>query len=79
METIKLDYPVTVNNEKVTKLQLRRPTVLDMLAADEVQGSDAKKEIRMFCNLCEVAPEVIHALDIADYGKLQKAYQSFLS
>ena len=79
MEQVKLHYPVTVNGADVEALNLRRPTVRDMLAADKARGSDAEKEIRMFCNLCEVGPEVIESLDLADYARLQKAYQGFLS
>ncbi len=79
METITLKYPITVNNTAVSELTLRRPTVRDMLAADKMQGSDAEKEIRMFCNLCEVEPSVIETLDLADYNQLQQAYQGFLS
>ena len=79
MEHVKLEYPVRVNGTEVSGLNLRRPTVRDMLAADKARGSDAEKEIRMFCNLCEVEPDVIESLDLADYARLQKAYQNFLS
>ena len=79
MEKITLKYPVSINGSDVSELNLRRPTVRDMLAADKMQGSDAEKEIRMFCNLCEVEPAVIEMLDLADYTQLQQAYQGFLS
>ena len=79
MDTISLEYPVEMNGITVSELRLRRPTVRDMLAAEKAQGSDAEKEIRMFCNLCEVEPGVIESLDLSDYAKLQRAYQGFLS
>ena len=60
-------------------LTLRRPKVRDMLAADKASGSDAEKEVRVFANLCEVAPAVIEALDMADYQALQERYAGFLS
>ena len=79
MEHIQLQYPVKVNGLDIATLNLRRPRVRDMLAASKMKGSDAEKEIRMFCNLCEVEPEVIESLDLADYARLQQVYQSFLS
>lgn len=36
-------------------------------------------EIRLFANLCEVAPAVIEDLHMADYQRLQELYQSFLA
>ena len=51
----------------------------DMLAADSATGSDAKKEISMFSNLCEVEPAAIEGLDLKDYRKLQAVYSGFLS
>lgn len=79
MATIKLAYPVLVDGDTVNALQLRRPVVRDMLAADKAAGSEAEKEIRMFSNLCEVAPSVIESLDLADYTRLQETYKDFLS
>lgn len=79
METIKLTHPVEADGGTVSALQLRRPVVRDMLAADKAAGSEAEKEVRMFANLCEVAPGVIEALDLADYTTLQETYKGFLS
>ena len=63
----------------MSALQLRRPVVRDMLAADKAAGSEAKKEVRMFASLCEVTPGVIEALDLTDYMTLQETYRGFLS
>ena len=79
MATIKLAHPIEVDGGPVSALQLRRPRVRDMLAADKAAGSEAEKEIRMFSNLCEVAPSVIESLDLADYTRLQETYKDFLS
>ena len=49
-----------------------------MLAADKRAGSEAEKEVRMFAHLCEVAPGVIDALDLADYTTLRETYKGFL-
>ena len=79
MTTIKLKHPLTVEGAGVTELNLRRPKVRDVRAADKAGGSDAEREVRLFANLCEVTPSTIEEMDMADYLKLQKAYQDFLS
>ncbi|QSB03235.1 phage tail assembly protein [Methylomonas sp. EFPC1] len=73
---VTLQYPLS-NGTAV--LNVRRPKVRDQLVADKTPGSEADKEIAMFANLCEVTPEEIQELDMADYKKLQAAYSGFLS
>lgn len=77
--TIELTHPIKVDGTPVESLQLRRPKVRDMLTVEKSSQSDAEKEINLFANLCEVQPSALHDLDMADYAKLQKAYQDFLS
>lgn len=50
-----------------------------MLAAEKMAGSEAEKETQMLANLCEVEPDVIQALDMADYVRMQERCQDFLS
>ena len=76
---IQLTHPITLDGTKVSLLQLRRPKVRDMLSVEKSVDNDAEKEIQLFANLCELTPENLHDLDMADYAKLQKAYQDFLS
>lgn len=77
--TITLKLPITVAGAAYTALTMRRPKVRDMLTAERAGGNDAEREIRTFANLCEVSPEVIEELDLADYQQLQQAYRGFLS
>lgn len=77
--TIELAHPINVDGTAVSSLQLRRPKVRDMLSVEKSTHGDAEKEITLFANLCEVQPSSLHDLDMADYGKLQNAYQNFLS
>ncbi|MGR6871250.1 phage tail assembly protein [Pseudomonas sp. HK3] len=77
---IPLDF--AINNEAghaINELSMRRPKVRDMITADKSAASEGEKEIAMFANLCEVTPDQIQDLDMKDYGKLQDAYQDFLS
>lgn len=77
---IALDYPIEADGVRLERLSIRRPKVRDLLTANKSGGGDeVAREIRLFANLCEVAPEVIEDLDMADYGKLQDAYAGFTS
>ncbi|AJQ93232.1 phage tail assembly protein [Gynuella sunshinyii] len=78
-ETIRLDYPITADGMEIDHLVMRRPLVRDRLVAEKASGSETEKEIRLIANLCEMAPQHIELLDLADYGKLQECLAGFLS
>ena len=73
------EYPVVLDGQEVTELQIRRAKARDSRDAQRGGGGSADNEIRLFANLCEVAPAVIEELDMADYMRLQKVYEGFLS
>lgn len=75
---IKLSRPLAIAGADVTALRMREPTVADQLAAEESKGNDAAREIAMFANLCEVAPDDIKRLTLKDYRAVQKAFAGFL-
>lgn len=77
-EIIQLKFPVECNGEEILELELRRPKVRDQLAATKRKGSDEEKEINLLADLCDVSPEVIADLDLADYAQLGEVYQGFL-
>lgn len=77
--TIDLKYPVTFDGMTVDQLTLRRPRVRDRLAAEKSSGSDIEKEIRLIANLCDLAPQQVELLDLADYTRLQACLTDFLS
>lgn len=74
---VALRYPVMSDGTELRSLSMRRPKVRDQLAAAHGKGSEEDKEVRLIANLCEVTPEVIEDLDMADYQAIQKAYASF--
>jgi len=76
MSTVTLKFPL---DNGLSQLSLRRPKVRDMLTADKTKGGAAEKEIAMFANLCEVTPDEIEQLDLADYKAVQTVYEAFLS
>ena len=59
-------------------LRMREPTVEDQIVHDEMKGSDAIREVTMFANLGEVAPEDIRKLSMKSYQRVQQAYAGFL-
>jgi len=74
---IQLKYPVTIKGKgEVTELSMRRPLVRDFRKATKT-GSDQEKEIKLFADLCSVAPDEIESLDMNDYLNLQKAHAAF--
>ena len=51
-------------------------------ALESSAGRDAVSgdvEFRLFVNLCEIAPETLDAMTVADYLRLQKACEDFTS
>ena len=79
MKTIQLDYPIMIDGQKITRIDMRRPKVRDRLLSEKLDGSDAEKEVRLLANLCEFPPQQLEELDMADYVKLQEALADFLS
>lgn len=74
---IKLLHPVVSDGTELRVLNLRRPKVRDVLLAAKIGGTEEEKEIRVLANLCEVAPDVVEELDMADYKRLQDGFRSF--
>lgn len=77
--TITLEYPFTSGGQMVTSITLRRPKVKDQIAAEKTSSVASEVEIAMMANLAGLAPKDIQELDLADYRKLQKAFEGFFS
>lgn len=76
---IELSKPLALSSgADVAHLTMREPTVEDQIVHDELRGSDAVREVTMFANLCEVAPDDVRKLTLKNYRRLQEAYQGFL-
>ncbi|HNE02060.1 MAG TPA: phage tail assembly protein, partial [Plasticicumulans sp.] len=65
-EIVTLRYPVEFGGRRIEELRLRRPRAGDLIATDRVQGAHAK-DAALAGHLAEVEPEVIRALDGADW------------
>lgn len=69
----------TADRGEVTALAMREPTVADQLAGQESKDSDARAELNLFANLCELTPDDMKRLPLRDYFRVQAAYSGFLS
>lgn len=75
---ITLSRPADIGTAKTSAVRMREPTVGDQEVAAEMSGSEAAKEIAMFANLCELAPDDIRKLPMRDYKRLQTAFLGFI-
>lgn len=66
-----LKYPVTLGQETTKEITLKRPTVKDVVAANQAGGVPAEIELRMVSLLSGLSPEVIGELDMEDYTAVQ--------
>lgn len=80
---VTLREPIESGGQRVERVTMRRPLVRDLRAAQRAAGgrdaAGADVEFRLFANLCEMAPETLDAMAVADYLRLQEAYAGFLS
>ena len=78
-KTVPLKYPVTVDGHAYAELVMRRATKRDDLNVRRAKGDPADQEIRMFANLCEIAPDVVEELDLGDYLAIQTAFKEMFA
>lgn len=74
---IKMDHPKSHNDAKLEQIELREPTVDDLLALDEHKGEMAR-DFFLLVNTSEQSPETIKALDARDYLKACRHLSGFL-
>ena len=75
---ITLKWAIKIDGADLRTLIMRRPKVRDQLAVEAEGVITPEGEMRLFANLCEVTPETIQELDLADYATLQETYTGFL-
>ena len=73
---IELHYEYEMDGAPVTRLTMRPPRARDLRDAQRV-ASGHELELRLFSNLCEVAPESILDLHVRDYHAIQEVYRGF--
>ena len=75
---IPLRYGVEADGARIEQLAMRPPLARDSRDAQRGAGSAADMEIRLLANLCSVSPDAIEQLHMADYRRVQTAYEDFL-
>lgn len=75
-ETITLDFPIKIGGVESSSITIRRPLVRDMLKARN-NKDDAKAELLLFADLCQITPDEVQNLDWADYAKIQEVLRGF--
>ena len=80
MEKIELDFPLDIAGAKISVVQMRRPKVSDMIAADKLgKKNDMETTVQLFALLTQQDPEVIREMDFKDFTKLKVAFENFNS
>ena len=77
METIRLQYPVTVDGEDITEITLRRPKVADLKRAEK-HKDNFEKSIRIIADLAEISPQVVEELDASDFAAVTAKVGEFM-
>ena len=76
--SIPLRHPVTQGGAVYAELKMRRPKKRDDMAVRRAESDPKEQECRLFANLCEVAPDVIDELSLADYLRVQKVFRAMI-
>ena len=77
-EIIKLSTPIQTNGTEECSLEMREPTVNDILAVQKATQVTMEQEVELCANLCQIAPDSIRSLTFKDYRKLQKTLSKMM-
>lgn len=75
--TITLNYPVQLVDRLLTEVEMRRPSIGDLLKYPIDSEDDIKGELALFSALVGLLPEETSNLDMEDYEKLRTQYLTF--
>lgn len=72
---LKLAYPFTAaNGQRIAKLEIRRPKVKDIKAAQRISANAADQDIYLFARMCGITQEDMEELDMADFARVQQTF-----
>lgn len=74
---ITLDFPIMVDGVEVKALRMRRPKARDELKFMESKGSEGRRSLEMFADLCEMPLNTILDIDAADLAKMAEQLGKF--
>lgn len=75
----KLRYPyITAAGQQIASVTMRRATVRDLKIMERYGSTPAEQEAGVIAALCDLVPEDIDAMDMADYRLLQDNFRDQL-
>lgn len=78
-QTIVLKYPVQVGGVTYSELVMRRAKGRDVkLARQQANGDLDEADEYLLANLCDVSPEVLNEMDVADLKSAFEVMRGFL-
>ncbi|MCY4479723.1 MAG: phage tail assembly protein [Rhodospirillales bacterium] len=76
--TVTLRHPVEVDGVENAILKMRPPRARDSADAQRAAAHPSEVEVRLFANLCEVSEDIIGALHMVDYVRIQSTYADYM-
>lgn len=75
---IDLAYPISHEGMTISSLELRRPTVNDVMSVNREGGGPAEIELRMVSILSGLPAEAVGKLDMQDYAAVQQVLRGMI-
>lgn len=78
---VKLRRPVTIGDETISEVTVRRPKVKDLRAmerAREPGGSEMDQGVAMAAALCDISIAVVDEMDAVDFASISEVITGFL-
>lgn len=75
---LKLSEPIEHAGKTITTLNVRRPKVADMLAAQKASANEPERELNLIAVLTGLPRAAIEKLDMRDYMALQRKLAEFM-
>lgn len=78
---VKLRRPVTVGEQTISEVTVRRPKVKDLRAMEKARepgGTEMDQGVAMAAALCDISVEFIDEMDAVDFASISEVITSFL-
>jgi len=75
--TVTFDYPISIKNQEVSELKIRKPKIKDMLAKEKIDGDEMQKEIWILSALTGATVKDLEELDKDQYELIQAQWVKY--
>lgn len=76
---IPLKHPYQSAGKQIEQLLFRQPKVMDLKAASRFSENSADQEVALLAILCDLVPEDLNEMHLADFQALQACFRSAVS